>query len=182
MLMNPLWIPLLWLAGLCACVALGLALVQYRRFQQFRLQLDERLAELALRQREIATRITRLESLAKQPAPESESQGPRSGSGENSRRLPPLATSEGRGEIITAPAPSLIAIPDLATEGQDGVDQASSELGQRYGEIWALAESGASPESIARETGQPIGQVELILGLYRKVQANRIPAYHERQV
>ncbi len=43
-------------------------------------------------------------------------------------------------------------------------------LSQRYAAIWDLADSGASPDVIARATGQPIGQIELILGLRRQYE------------
>jgi hypothetical protein len=76
--------------------------------------------------------------------------------------------------------PTLIAIPDLAALPKDPARQAESELGQRHAEVWALADSGSSPEEIARHTGQPIGQVELILGLYRQLQGNRGSAGHAR--
>ena len=61
--------------------------------------------------------------------------------------------------------PTLIAIPNLAATG-DWVPAPSTttDLGRRFGSIWELADAGASAETIARETGQPIGQVELILG------------------
>ena len=44
-------------------------------------------------------------------------------------------------------------------------------LSQRYAAIWDLADTGASPDVIARATGQPIGQIELILGLRRQIDA-----------
>jgi hypothetical protein len=56
----------------------------------------------------------------------------------------------------------LIAVPDLTASSSSSPPD---ELARRFGSIWDLAEAGASPESIARDTGQPIGQVELILGL-----------------
>jgi hypothetical protein len=54
---------------------------------------------------------------------------------------------------------SLISVPNLASSPDDR-DQSSSPLTQRYGAIWALADKGASPDVIARATGQPIGQIE----------------------
>jgi hypothetical protein len=44
-------------------------------------------------------------------------------------------------------------------------------LGRRFAAVWEMADSGATPEAIARETGHPIGQVELILGLRRRIPA-----------
>jgi hypothetical protein len=48
-----------------------------------------------------------------------------------------------------------------------------AELSQRHAEVLSLSESGASADEIARQTGQPIGQVELILGLLRTLK--RLP-------
>jgi hypothetical protein len=62
--------------------------------------------------------------------------------------------------------PTLIAVPSLAAVDVDA-SEAAAELGRRFGAIWTRADSGDSPESIARATGQPIGQIELILGLRR---------------
>jgi hypothetical protein len=59
---------------------------------------------------------------------------------------------------------TLISVPDLAAPL---ASPPPDDLARRFGSIWDLAEAGASPESIARDTGQPIGQVELILGLKR---------------
>ena len=41
----------------------------------------------------------------------------------------------------------------------------------RFGGVWGMADAGMPAEAIARETGQPIGQVELILGLRRQLLA-----------
>jgi len=65
--------------------------------------------------------------------------------------------------------PTLISIPDLGHEGP--IDrQSGAELGQKYQAVWTLAVSGSSPEEIARRTGQPIGEIELIIGLQRSLQ------------
>jgi hypothetical protein len=62
----------------------------------------------------------------------------------------------------------LITVPSLAANGSSAVaTEAAAELGRRFGPIWEMADSGHLPAEIARETGQPIGQVELILGLRR---------------
>jgi hypothetical protein len=66
--------------------------------------------------------------------------------------------------------PTLITVPDLSSSPGEAA-LASAALGRRFGAIWALADSGASAEAIARGTGQPIGQVELILGLRRQLEA-----------
>jgi hypothetical protein len=70
-----------------------------------------------------------------------------------------------RGTASAVSGPTLIVVPSLATTAPDASKAAAAELSQRFGAIWALADSGHSPEAIAQTTGQPIGQVELILGL-----------------
>jgi hypothetical protein len=72
--------------------------------------------------------------------------------------------------------PRLIAVPNLAG-GQDR-QAMQNGLSQRYAAIWDLADSGASPDVIARATGQPIGQIELILGLRRQYDASRTNIPH----
>ncbi len=82
-----------------------------------------------------------------------------------------LAVTPRRVEAAPALAtgPTLIAVPDLAAPAADA--GASAELGRRFGAIWERADAGATPEAIAKATGQPIGQVELILGLRRQLAA-----------
>jgi hypothetical protein len=72
--------------------------------------------------------------------------------------------------------PRLIAVPNLAA-AQDR-QAMHGGLSQRYAAIWDLADSGASPDVIARATGQPIGQIELILGLRRQYDASRTSIPH----
>jgi hypothetical protein len=66
------------------------------------------------------------------------------------------------------PAATLIAVPNLAITEGEPPELVAAELGRRYAALWDLAEAGASSESIAKTTGQPIGEVELILGLKRQ--------------
>ena len=63
--------------------------------------------------------------------------------------------------------PTLISVPNLAAPPSPA-REAASGLGRRFGEVWALADAGAPAEVVARETGYPVGQVELILGLRRR--------------
>ncbi|MFO0959770.1 MAG: hypothetical protein U0800_20430 [Isosphaeraceae bacterium] len=63
-----------------------------------------------------------------------------------------------------AAGPRLIAVPDLSATPAPAQDVADD----RYADLLGLAEAGASAEEIARETGRPIGHVELILNLGRK--------------
>lgn len=77
-----------------------------------------------------------------------------------------------------AASPTLIAVPDLSAHpaGPSGPGQAAAtELGRRYAAIWEMADAGDRPEAIARATGQPVGQVELILGLKRPRASHRGP-------
>jgi hypothetical protein len=96
------------------------------------------------------------------------------------RPAPPGKTRPARG---VGPAldddprePRLITVPKLAS-AQDRLTMQGG-LSQRYAAIWDLAEKGASPDVIARATGQPIGQIELILGLRRQLDANRTNIPH----
>jgi hypothetical protein len=71
---------------------------------------------------------------------------------------------------------ALIAVPSLEPAHSDrGVTM--NGLKERYAAIWALADKGATLEQMARATGQPIGQIELILGLRRQIDgpSTRIP-------
>jgi hypothetical protein len=80
----------------------------------------------------------------------------------------------GRGSIRAdrTHEPALIAIPNLEGAPNDR-DVSASGLKERYAAIWTLADTGAAPEVIARATGQPIGQIELILGLRRQIDGTR---------
>jgi len=80
---------------------------------------------------------------------------------------------------ISQPPASLIAVPDLSYSGA-GEYEEDDELARRHGEVWALAIAGRAPADIADATGRPIGQVELIVGLYRQHQATRNAGDHAR--
>jgi hypothetical protein len=77
------------------------------------------------------------------------------------------------------PAPTLIAVPDLAAivaaDEAQLAEQArtADDLDQRHGALWTLSDSGYSADAIARQTGLPIGQVELILALRRHAAPRR---------
>jgi hypothetical protein len=77
----------------------------------------------------------------------------------------------------TASAPTLIAVPSLNAPTSER-ETSIGGISQRYAAIWSLADSGASAEVIARATGQPIGQIELILGLRRQIEASRNEILH----
>ncbi len=66
------------------------------------------------------------------------------------------------------PISKLISVPQLAwAASSDRAAEAGGELTRKYSSIWTLAERGLSLEEIARESGLPIGQVDLIIGLKR---------------
>jgi hypothetical protein len=163
-----------------AVVAFMLAALQFGRLRKTRPQLERKLAELAQRLRGIESRLDRLENRGRNPASERETSASPVAQKINSSGSPGLllAHFDGRGEAPTSP--TLIAIPDLASERHQGLNESASELSQRHAEIWSLAGSGASAEEIARQTGQPIGQVELILGLHRRLHPVRTPVDHAR--
>jgi hypothetical protein len=117
---------------------------------------------LAERQEVLETLIARLEAASK---PKSKSP--------IARRFPdpstlPATRRVDAAEPDTPPGPTLIAVPNVAAAMEL---PASPPRGQthRFGPIWELADRGASADAIARVTGQPVGQVELILGLRRQL-------------
>jgi hypothetical protein len=74
---------------------------------------------------------------------------------------------------------SLIAVPSLEPAQSDrGVTV--NGLKERYAAIWALADKGATLEQMARATSQPIGQIELILGLRRQIDGTPTGIPHAR--
>jgi hypothetical protein len=75
----------------------------------------------------------------------------------------------------------MIAVPNLAAPPGDR-EASVSGLAQRYAAIWTLADNGGSPEVIARATGQPRGQIDLILGLRRQVDGTRTTIPHAPHV
>jgi hypothetical protein len=73
--------------------------------------------------------------------------------------------------------PALIAVPSLPGAPYDR-EASVSGLSERFDAIWALADNGSSPEVIARATGQPVGQIDLILGIRRKIAGSRTTIPH----
>jgi hypothetical protein len=82
---------------------------------------------------------------------------------------PAASPRHDRGAASAVSGPTLITVPSLTAAPGDASAAVAAELGRRFGAIWALADAGEAPEAIARSTGQPIGQVELILGLRRQL-------------
>jgi hypothetical protein len=154
------------LAVLLAIVS-ALAGVLWSRARSVPLIRVARLAqELADRQQALETLLKRFEVSAKQ----------RPASGVEPPPRPSLlagATPVHRydyGQPSAVAGPTLISVPDLSSAAADSA-AASAELEQRFGPIWDMAATGAAAEEIARATGHPVGQVELILGLRRQLAA-----------
>jgi len=86
----------------------------------------------------------------------------------NPANHPPLS------EFIPKPdetPPTLISVPCLESRSVEDAAHAGDELGRRHAAIWQMADSGRSAEEISTTTGQPIGEIELILGLRRQIQS-----------
>lgn len=121
--------------------------------------LERLVRELADRQRRIERALARLDSEEEVESPDTPSSR-RQRVSSHLRFDPP--------ERPPAPGPTLIAVPDLAApDDRRDSKGPDPDLSRRFGAVWQLADSGASAEAIARATGQPVGQVELILGLRR---------------
>jgi hypothetical protein len=168
-------------AGLvCLVVAVILRMLMTRELQATRTETVHSLQTLARRLLVIESRIDELENRGgRAPA---EHQNPPAhaatkGSREARRAHAFLDVGDGKD---TRNDPTLIVVPNLAAEEAESDGRAGSELGQRHGEVWVLAAAGVPPEEIARQTGQPIGQIELIVGLYRRLHSSRGPIGHAR--
>jgi hypothetical protein len=150
-----------WLIPLAtAATALGLGLMAAVRACSRRRRMATE--ALMLRLAALDERVARLESvLNSPPAPAATPLAP---SGARAVRADPPAIGS---DVI--PGPTLITVPDLSARPRGSrPSSVSPEFSRRFGAVWALADSGAPAEAIARATGHPIGQVELILGLRRQ--------------
>jgi len=178
------FVPLLLALGLATPFILGvLVALAIMGLRELRREVNSRLGELARRLRSVESRLDRLEG----HDTESKSARTRKESARGTlprawRKEPPAATPGGPNLVEPRNSPTLIAVPALAvpSPGPDGHPE--EELGERHLDILSLAAAGAPPGEIARQTGQPIGQVELILGLHRQIRSSRGPADHERAV
>jgi hypothetical protein len=175
------------LAVAAAFLMLGIAIsplawvaILNRRSQSER-RIDARFSELEGRLRALEERVAMCESaLLALPgghdAPEASTRHPRP-----VRAVVPRGwlRSDRGGALSSGNAgePRLIAVPNLASAAGDR-EAMLSGLSQRYAAIWTLADQGASAEVIARATGQPIGQIELILGLRRQIDGTRTTIPH----
>jgi hypothetical protein len=135
---------------------------------------EQALGELSQQVRELRSRLERCEASLR-------ARGEDASAGSPPGRRPASAGKGAVVRIIDAPRedlnePTLIKVPRLAAA--EARPAMPSGLTQRYAAIWELAESGASPDAIARATGQPIGQIELILGLRRQLDPARTTIPH----
>jgi hypothetical protein len=88
-----------------------------------------------------------------------------------------VADDRGSARIDLVREPTLIAVPTLEGAPNDR-DLTASGLKERHAAIWTIAETGATAEVIARATGQPVGQIELILGLRRQIDGTKSSFSH----
>jgi hypothetical protein len=160
------------LLGVAGSPMAWVALLQ-RRSRSER-EVENRLLDLACQLHTLQARVERCEARSRTHGADSPTKPPGSAR-ERPAPGPTLFEFEGPGQrraaILRAGRPEdppLIAVPNLASASPDR--QATHDtLGQRYAAIWSLADTGAPPEVIARAIGQPIGQIELILRLRRKI-------------
>jgi hypothetical protein len=164
------------LVGIAASPLAWIALLHHRSGSER--QSQRRFLDLAGQLRALQARLERWEASCKSLRNDGPSQPVGTS---HSRTARPREWSE-RGRATTSPVSSteeatLIAVPNLASAASDR-EAALHGLTQRYAAIWTLADTGASAEVIARATGQPIGQIELILGLRRQIDGVRTTLTH----
>ena len=168
-------------AGLaCLAVAVTLWMLATRQMKMTRSETEQRLQMLVQRLLVIESRINELENHGRR-APDDHEEPPGhavKGASKQGRRT--HSFHDGREDQAARNEPTLIAIPDLGAVEEEFDERAGSELGERHGEAWTLAAAGVPPEEIARQTGQPIGQIELIVGLYRRLHSSRGSIDHAR--
>jgi hypothetical protein len=152
-----------------------------RRGSQREQAMDGRLREMTLRLDTLGEQIMQVESIAKE---QSTKASPSSLPARRAVRGPhrPLSATAHRavGEAVHndgREVPTLIAVPSLAAPPSER-DASVRETSERYAAIWSLADAGSPVDVIARATGQPVGQIELILGLRRQIDTTRTVIPH----
>jgi hypothetical protein len=160
--------------GIAVSFALMMVGALWARMRSLPLDKTSRLVDdLARRQESIAALLARLDAQRDaESAAESAPVSPGNGGLAQERRPnqpQPQPQRADRAKPSAVGGPTLIVVPSLVAGVPNASSAAAAELGERFGAIWALADSGQSPEAIARTTGQPVGQVELILGLRRQL-------------
>lgn len=154
---------LVWLSASLACL-LSLSLLsgaaclflirRAHRASQSEQSSEQRLIQLALDLRRLDQRVRELEGLHRDNGPAADS---------TERAAPP----------------SLISIPDMSRPADGETDEAAN-LALKHADVWSMAERGLGAAEIARSTGRPIGQVELIVGLHRRHNALRSAGDHAK--
>jgi hypothetical protein len=168
-------------AGLaCLVVAVTLWLLATRQMKMTRSETEHRLQMLTQRLLKIESRIVELENHGRRARDDHQNPPGHSAPGESKQGRRTQSFLDVRGDQDARNEPTLIAIPDLGAVAEESEGSAGSVLGERHGEAWTLAAAGMPPEEIARQTGQPIGQIELIVGLYRRLQSSRGSIDHAR--
>jgi hypothetical protein len=153
----------------------------HHRKSRLEKRMEERWNELTAELRRLEGRLALAEGAGHSPNGKPELGSPQNGT--NGRSLPnrPFLSNWRRSaEPRALPQEdhtALISVPNLASSSDDR-EPSSSSLNHRYSAIWSLADQGASPEVIAKATGQPIGQIELILSLRRHIDGSRATIPH----
>jgi hypothetical protein len=168
-------------AGLaCLAVAATLRMLATRQMKMTRSEIEQRLQMLVQRLLVIESRINELENHGRRAPDDHEEPPGHAVKGESKQGRRTQSFLDGREDQAARNEPTLIAIPDLGAVEEESDERAGSELGERHGEAWTLAAAGVPAEEIARQTGQPIGQIELIVGLYRRLHSSRGSIDHAR--
>ena len=179
-----LWplMPLFTVVAGLACLALAVTLwmLATRQMKMTRSETAQRLQMLVQRLLVIESRINELENHGRRAPYDREEPPGHAVKGELKQDRRTQSFLNGREDQAARNEPTLIAIPDLGAVEEESDKRAGSELGERHGEAWTLAAAGVPPEEIARQTGQPIGQIELIVGLYRRLHSSRGSIDHAR--
>ena len=164
---------------------IGCPLVAWLAFKRGHARLQQigerRFGELTQQLKALEGRLERFEGIGTTPSAERQASSPPQGEAAMVWTVMaddgyPATTRPGSVRIRGGERP-LIAVPNLAAAANDR-DLVVNGLTQRYAAIWSLAASGSSAEVIARATGQPIGQIELILGLRRQIDGTRTTIPH----
>ncbi len=168
-------------AGLaCLAVAATLRMLATRQLKTTRSETERRLKLLTERLLAIESRIDELENHGRRAPDDHQNPPEHAAPWESKQGRRTQSFLDGREDKNAQAEPTLIAIPDLGAGEAGSAGIAGSEFGERHGEAWTLAAAGVPPEEIARQTGQPIGQIELIVGLYRRLHPSRGSIDHAR--
>jgi hypothetical protein len=171
------FVSLLLLLGIASLVPVAAAGVcSIRSLRQLRRETIDRHGELDRRLRTIEARFEKNEARGGKPAGRTRAADDTIASLPDAWRKDPAVSVPARPMVNELrDSPTLIAVPALATPSSKPLESPEGGLDERHAEILALAATGSSPGEIARRTGQPIGQVELVLGLHRQIHSSRGP-------